>query len=165
MEYHIKKNIDYRHEIEFANTLIELDVYRMLTILHSSESLHSVKPEPYGWMFLAWQFEQSEVYRIVFNLSISARNILDKTKIQNISTLIAGKLEEKNTVIDLTFREACNKIVHSEHINFDLINPTSVHDHEGLREFIYVYGKKGKNEWKATINLLQFADMIMRVHG
>ena len=163
MEHPSDRNDDFRYEIEFANELIELDVYRLLTILYSSKSLHTA--DIFGFPMMSWKFELAEIYRIVFNLAIRARNILDKSnaEIKIISANTTGKLEQNSNTTELSFREACNKIIHSEHINFGIIPLINQQLHGGVTEFIYVYGKKGKDQWKATINLIQFSDIIMRV--
>ncbi len=100
-------------------------------------------------------------------LAIKARNIIDKsnTEIKKVADGIVGELEEKDANSELSFREACNKIIHSEHIDFGIINfnPKDEVVHDGLTEFVYVYGSKGKQEWKATINLIQFSDKTMRI--
>ena len=165
MEHHTDKNEDYRYEIEFANELIELDVYRLLTILYSSKALHTAEPSIFGFSMAAWKFERAEIYRIAFTLAIRARNILDKSNpvINIVSAETVGIFEEDKTTNDLSFRESCNKIIHSEHINFGVIDPIDKAIHNGVTEFIYVYGKKGKNEWKATIDLIQFSDKILQL--
>ena len=165
MEHFSTKGVDFRYEIEFANDLVELDVYRLLTILYSSKALHNVNPPIFGLPMAAWKFERAEIYKIVFNLAIKARNVIDLSKEdpKAVSESVTGQLEESKTINELSFREACNKIIHSEHINFGLIDYNNADNHKGVTEFIYVYGKKGKNEWKATINLISFSDVMLRI--
>ena len=166
MEHKFNRDEEFRYEIEFANSQIELDVYRLLTILFSSKALHNANPPIYGFSMAAYQFERAEIYRIVFNLAIRARNILDKSTGQTPSVALksVGKIEEDDILDELSFRESCNKIIHSEHINFGIIDPEDAIVHKGVTEFIYVYGKKSKKEWKATIDLIKFSETILQLN-
>jgi hypothetical protein len=56
---------------------------------------------------------------------------------------------------DLTIREACNKIIHSETINFD-IKKLSKSRRAYLSPIIYWYGVKNKNDWKAVVDIVDF---------
>jgi hypothetical protein len=175
MEHKTDPTEDYRYEMEFSNSLIELDTYRLLTIIFSSKNLHS--SNLYGFPMAAWRFERAEIYRIVLMLSIKSRNQLDHKNhqidsneiepldrdIKSIGSKIIGTNEENGIVTDLTFREACNKIIHSEHINFGIIDPVNVTIHKGVTEFIYVYGTKNKHQWKATVNLILFSEITLRL--
>ncbi len=163
MEHSSDIEDDFRYEIEFANELIELDVYRLLTIIFSSKALRKADPPILGLDMMTWKFERAEIYRIVFNLAIRARNILDKPTKENklIAEEITGKLELGTVNSDLSFREACNKIIHSEHINFGIVGFKSIAENEGITEFIYVYGKKGRKQWKAIIDLIKFSNVLM----
>ena len=163
MEYEFDRNEEFRYEIEFANSQIELDVFRLLTILFSSKALHNADPPIYGFSMAAYQFERAEIYRIVFTLAIRARNILDKApkEITKTAAKIVGKIEEESIISELSFRESCNKIIHSEHINFGIIEPEDSIVHKGVTEFIYVYGKKSQKEWKATIDLIKYSETIL----
>ena len=165
MEHFSIKGDDFRYEIEFANDLTEMDVYRLLTILFSSKAIHNANPPIFGLPMAAWRFERAEIYRIVFNLAIKGRNMLDFSNedSKKISETPTGQLEQSLIVNELSFREACNKIIHSEHINFGLVDYEGPDDHKGVTEFIYVYGRKGNNEWKATINLIPFSDVMFKI--
>jgi hypothetical protein len=58
---------------------------------------------------------------------------------------------------DLTIREACNKIIHAENINFD-IKKLSKSNRGYLSPKIYIYGEKGKIAWKAILDIVKFCE-------
>ncbi len=61
----------------------------------------------------------------------------------------------------LSLREACNKIIHATKIHFDVseneIGVLYVNPH------IYLYGKKFDKDWKAKLDVLDFARMYTAV--
>jgi hypothetical protein len=73
---------------------------------------------------------------------------------------IVGKLflPAKNPVGGpLNLREACNKIIHAKLINFDMARRRDWH----ARYFnpkIYLYGERGKQEWKAEVDIIRFVE-------
>jgi hypothetical protein len=162
MEFETRNTKISNDELRHARNAIEYDVYILLCILTSSKFLHKNDRKFYGLFFQLMDFEKSEIYRIIFSISLRVRNFIEKNKIINSLHLVGNLIENNGLKQPLTLREACNKIIHSEHINFDLINPKSDYNHNGVKEIIYVYGRKGKIEWKASISLFQFVDTSMQ---
>ncbi len=66
---------------------------------------------------------------------------------------------EESEPIDLTAKEACNKIIHAKEFVFDVskVRNSSLHY---LNPYIYIYGTKGKKSWKATLDLVLFCDAV-----
>jgi hypothetical protein len=61
----------------------------------------------------------------------------------------------------LPLRKACNKIIHATEINDDLVIPDKARnpDEEGsyVRPFVYLYGTKEKDGWRAQLSIVEFA--------
>jgi hypothetical protein len=95
----------------------------------------------------------------LLTLSITARVIDDRENriFKDISSP-CGTLQEnlENVVVmQLTLREACNKIIHAKKIRFD-IEGSEMLAH--LNPFIYIYGDSPNGRsWKATLDIIKFA--------
>ncbi len=63
--------------------------------------------------------------------------------------------QEKPENKDLIFREACNKIIHSDHINFDITDVSTVYAGY-LNPKVYLYGSLGEQHWKAEVDIYEF---------
>ena len=56
-------------------------------------------------------------------------------------------------------REACNKIVHAKDINRDVANPNAsgmIHNDPYVGPYVYLYGDKDGQEWKAKLSIVDF---------
>lgn len=65
---------------------------------------------------------------------------------------------KKNATLVLNFCEACNKILHCLSINFDYISENPKRG-MALNPFVHLYGSKGEQEWKATIDINRFVEL------
>jgi hypothetical protein len=57
--------------------------------------------------------------------------------------------------LPLTIREAFNKIIHAMKIRFDVV--LNEEGQRYLEPFVYLYGKKGNVDWKATLDVMEYA--------
>lgn len=88
----------------------------------------------------------------------------DEAELEERDPFICGLLNEKDQEKALTLREACNKIIHANQINFDKkfrSEPTE----EGAYYLpvAHLYGKKFNKSWKATIDLREFVNAGARM--
>jgi hypothetical protein len=79
---------------------------------------------------------------------------------------------KKRKVEALPLREACNKIIHATEIRFDVVSPRGhLPNYPGsyIRPQLYLYGKKGRLEWRAKLSMVEFARrataVLLRAHG
>ena len=73
-----------------------------------------------------------------------------------------GILKENSKKKDLTIREACNKIIHANKIEFKF--KYSQHGSKRIRYLaseVMLHGKKGKMPWAANLKILQFVDLAL----
>jgi hypothetical protein len=74
---------------------------------------------------------------------------------------IVGKLfspAKSKTAATLNLREACNKIIHAKLINFDVARRRTWHARH-LNPKIYLYGERGKQQWKAEVDVIRFVEL------
>jgi len=78
----------------------------------------------------------------------------------NCGKLYPNWPRQKKKVEVLSLREACNKIIHAETMNEDLVVPDRARnpDYEGayLRPRVYLYSGKGKQHWRAILSIVDF---------
>jgi hypothetical protein len=115
-------------------------------------------------------FVRPEVTRILISTAVALRikfeELKDPRDLADLKTAFCGKLyprwpNTKNT--PLTLREACNKIIHAEQIRFDVVIPDAKYnpDVEGAylsRPYLYLYGTKDGEHWRAQLHLIEFAE-------
>ena len=165
------QNLGYPIKSDYS--LIQLDLYRLLCYFTASKVIVDISRKYENNLFndsLRLEYEKSEISRIIINLAIIARNELDnnnqaKSILYSDKLNIVGSISKNNDTdnIDLTLREACNKIIHCEYINWDLENPKSISDYDGLNPFIYLYGNYMDQEWKATLNIFDFINNYLKL--
>lgn len=151
---------DYRQG-HFPNTdVIVLDLYRLITIFFASKQLAELRTEsahdPIGWL---QEYEGDEITRILLSSAITARIIDDRDKhyLNRLDTTcgeLVSDLDSPEETKPLTLREACNKIIHAKKIHYDL---SEVDFRSYMNPIIYFYGKQNSKEWKATLNILDYA--------
>jgi len=175
---------------DIDQSLITLELYRLLSSFGGSKFLAEFRKkikdgnldEP-GCKSELRAVEIQEVSRLLISLAAISRNMLDSfcsfndyEKHNKASSVIVGKFyisKADETSPDfsaqgrkpnkLSFREACNKILHADFINFDLSNNETI-DHGYLRPFVYLYGQDQKERaWKACLNVVDFASFVFEL--
>lgn len=146
---------------------VTMEVYRLFSCIAASKSLSRIartdKANSYVWKELK-RAEFSEVCRILIGLAAASRNSLDAGYNSDCETIIVGewtlnhnKPQAKSK--PLTFKEACNKVLHAYAIQPDVIvpkgkTPTMAHP---LSQSVYLYGEHRSNEWRAVLDVYAFA--------
>ena len=72
--------------------------------------------------------------------------------------VLTPDLKEAKKFEDLRFREACNKIIHCDSINFDY-RVRKPKRGDVLNPRVHVYGTHKRRHWKATLEVDRFADI------
>ena len=111
------------------------------------------------------EFCEDEITRILMNSAISLRILDDRDGGVLQRAAACGELHINGQSEPLSFREACNKIVHATRVNFDIerLDGEPLADPVGEPTFlnpkIYLYGARNGTEWKAVLNIASY------VHG
>lgn len=148
--------------------LIELEIYRLLCIFCSSHDLHKLSTggENDDLDSMRQKFEETEACRLLISIAIMLRSITDTTPSHTKLRLgeqepVVGTLQpdienNETKTTDLMFRNACNKIAHADHINFDMAedNPEKM---SYINPTVYLYGELHEKQWKASVNVIEFA--------
>lgn len=142
----------------FDNDKVEEELIMLLSVFHASSSNQS-KLQPLfkaGKILGHFVTEENIIQKTLISTAITLRMIDDRfinnLKKVELHYLNIGQLITEQNTLPLTFREACNKIVHS---NEFLLNTqqSEVSETDFLDGFITVKGNKGKESWIAKIEI------------
>lgn len=147
----------------FETPFLDLEIYRLITILSSSPALAEVdesKSEKRKVEYLR-QWEFPEVSRIVVSLAAIVRSSLDADPFQSealerpVGTLFPDRSDLQRQE-PLRFREACNKILHADHVDPET-TATTKGTAEPLTGRLVLYGRLHNKEWRAELELRDYA--------
>jgi hypothetical protein len=142
-----------------------LEVHRLVCIFLASKPFASLRdgntPEN-DVIDCLQECEEDEITRILLTVAITARVIDDLQ--EGVFDFIGGTcgtlLDDKGE-LGLSLREACNKIIHATKVHFDVAENEQHMPY--VNPVIYLYGKKYDKEWKATLDVLEFARKYVTV--
>lgn len=77
--------------------------------------------------------------------------------------LYQDKRNDPDNFTNLTFREACNKVIHTQHINFDLDNPKNIQEYDSINKTIYLYGDYNDKEWKVVLDVCEILCVLIDI--
>ena len=137
-----------------------LDLYRLVSTFLASKNFAELRNE-HGLDPISelQEPEFDEITRILISSAVTARIIDDRDNhflSQNDTKCgwIISDLTKEEKKVELTLREACNKIIHASKIRTDL----EVENHKSyFNPIIYFYGKHGKKEWMACLDIIEYA--------
>ncbi|WP_439369627.1 hypothetical protein [Bradyrhizobium sp. DASA03120] len=144
-----------------------LDLYRLVCMVSASCDVARLGLTCPAIAAMQEAYFRSEVTRILISCATGVRIQLDQSHGTpddtgpNCGRLFPDWAADKSKVEVLTLREACNKIIHATDIRFDVEVPDGANnpDEEGAyyQPRLYLYGSKGRNDWRAELSLLNFA--------
>ena len=148
-----------------------LDVYRLLSHCLASERIAGVEDDPHGPRSLKKPHEKQEISRLLVNIASYYRVKCDDgswehapwlhEQYKGVGSLIED-LRNVEAIQQLDFREACNKIIHARHVHFD----GDIHAEtqaEYLNPVVHLYGTKAQNDWRATLDIVEFCKAAKNV--
>jgi hypothetical protein len=159
--------------IPIEDTFVDRELYRLVTIFAASSFLSEKRgdeDEANLFGYCLRYFELPEVGRILISLAAILRNEWDYRPdsinehldyvAQNPKVgLLTEDLENPNNQCDLHVRESLNKIMHAHMMNFERSEGSSVYSGHLLPR-VHLYGEKKGKEWKATIDIYTWAEVI-----
>lgn len=152
--------------------LIRATLYELATIVFSSKPLAELSSGDDGDEFqrLRVRHEVAMASKLLIEIAVILRNLLDsgswpldvihETHVGSRPEIPVGKLAQVGTMTELSFREACNKLIHSESISFGMSEVPGKMAH--LDGVVEVQGRKGSKTWVATIRVAEFIRMATR---
>jgi len=120
---------------------------------------------------LRQQFQEAEIGRILLTIAVAVRNAMDQNPswadywLQGVKDevgLLKNLARPTDSETMLGFREACNKIVHCLSINFHYVAEKPKKG-MALVPIVHLYGTKGNEEWKATVEIDKFIEVASQL--
>jgi hypothetical protein len=155
----------------FDEDEIEQECYLIASCFIASEQIHLLQRKSSNWGIKRFILqEQYLIKKLLISLAIKLRMIDDLMKSHKKAGYICflknkvGVIEEGNNKNDLTIREACNKIIHANKIEFNF--KYGQHGSKKIRYLapeIILHGKKGKTSWEATVKILQLVNLALEL--
>lgn len=150
-----------------AGEAFDLEVFQLAVLFASSRELARQSRKHRGIGSLRETFELSETARRLVAVAAMVRSALDACPSRrrarlnvHVGRLVRDISQPRKSVGPLTFREACNKLIHADDlVLLDLRASTSGH----LRYEVIIDGQQGEQEWRAYLSILPFLDIAARV--
>lgn len=153
--------------------LVSREIYNLLTIFASSETLQKRRKSQDGGCVYSWSiqcFEYAEIGRILVSLSAMLRNDWDAYPYRSEQNLtIIGQdpsvgilipdLDDAATSTPLAVRESFNKILHSEKLHLDRSEGSDLTSGYLLPR-VHLYGMHHGRRWKASIDIFRWAEAV-----
>ena len=150
------ENLNFNKGHQFDLKQIRLDLFRFSCYFESSEFL-SLENNSDGkknyQKYLQKEFFIDEVSRILLQTAIVLRIFDDDSEADctEKNPFYCGKLIIENKEKKLSLREACNKIIHTDKVNFDIVE-------QYYKKIIYLYGRIGQRDWKVSLDVDSFVN-------
>lgn len=155
----------------FESPNLTLEVFRLVTAFAASETLAEMTQDERNgstWQYLK-QIEFPEVCRILISIAAIARSSIDSDLtirgadahlIQRPVGVLAPDLDEPDEWEPLGFRQACNKVLHADRANADVLDVSRGMD-SSLGPRLYLYGEYQQKQWRAVVYVYEFAMTAM----
>lgn len=145
-----------------VSEFLDHQLYLLGCMVHTSLAFEALGNHPL--LMLRQQFQESEIGRLLITIAVVVRNAMDQNPPRaeywlegvedNVGTLKnLGQKNETGSV--LVFRDACNKLIHCLSINFHYVSENPKRG-MALVPLAHLYGTKGQEKWKATIDIDKF---------
>ena len=151
---------------------LEREVYWLATVFAASSTLHQLAPDEDDNELdkLRLHFEISEASRLLISVGVMIRNLMDAKSPEMLELYIRKKdmivghytIGKKRRKKELTFREACNKLIHALRINFDMAGRNKK-KLGYLRPKVYLYGEFRDEGWRAVLDVTKFIKIAYRL--
>jgi hypothetical protein len=153
--------------------LIYASIYELSAIVFGSEGLarRSSGDDRDEFDKLRVRHEVAQASKLLIEVAVVLRNLIDsgswpmdpihETRVQERPEVCVGLVREINkNEKELSFRQACNKLIHAERISFGMKPMPGKMDH--LDGTVQLHGKRKTQTWVADIQLSDFIRMAVR---
>ena len=151
---------------------VSRDLYTLLTVFGASQTIASRARKANVYDFVRREFEVVEVGRILTVLAATLRNEWDANPGIMVSRLesfgipedapvgtLVPNIAKPNVSWPLPVRDSFNKILHCTVLNLDRSEGPSIYDGH-LNPFVHLYGEHQNAEWRATLDVYRWADVV-----
>jgi hypothetical protein len=149
--------------VHVSTDRIRMDLFYLLSMVFASDRFYRL-PENSAATKLFYMFEESEIHHRLIRIAITVRILQERGEKHgwfHSRSRDCGELwpdvDRPAQTNSLDLREACNKIIHGTTVRLDFDDLERPSRQE---PFIFIYAKRGKSNWRARLDLLQFANHV-----
>ena len=154
--------------LDISGEFLNRQLYLLGCMIHASSAIDSLGNHPLRT--LRQQYQEAEIGRLLLTIAVAVRNAMDQDPwranywLQWVDDGVGSmkNLGQKNEAKSLSFREACNKLIHCLSINFHYVSENPRRG-MALAPLVHLYCTKGEVEWKATIDVSQFIEVAWQL--
>lgn len=153
--------------------LIYASLYELSAIVFGSEGIAKLSTGDDHDEFdkLRVRHEVAQASKLLIEIAVVMRNFIDseqwpmdpvhEIRVERRPEVSVGTVSVKDSdEKELSFREACNKLIHAERVSFGMIpTPEKMDSLDGTAK---LHGRRGKQVWVANIQLSNFIRMAVR---
>jgi hypothetical protein len=153
--------------------LIYASIYELSAIVFGSEGIARLSTGDDRDEFdkLRVRHEVAQASKLLIEIAVVLRNFIDSERwpmdpIHDIraqgrpEVSVGVVLEKSSNEKELSFRDACNKLIHAERISFGMKSIPGKMD--CLDGTVKLHGRRGKDHWVANIQVSNFVRMAVR---
>lgn len=161
---------DHNQGLRVDPERVRLLSFRLLTIFLASKELNTLRDGEYdsGSDVLS-QYERPEIEHLLLQIAILCRTaddnaIAGRTFHERYNPSV-GKVYPDTAKPDLTvlrLREACNKIIHQEKVNYEVVEGEYPWNRY-LEPILHIYGTQNNIEWKTVLDVKEFCYAVCQL--
>lgn len=158
-----------RHNYTLNSGTVLRDAYRLLCVIMADRAIAEIiVDEADSLISLREQFVEDEILHTVIQLAVMNRTQIDHMNgprsdpselsfrpVERDCGVLTEDVRAEGNEFALSFREACNKIIHAEHIVAET-DETSGWAFPALPQTLVLRGTKNRSAWQAHLNVPEF---------
>lgn len=158
-----------RHNYTLNSGTVLRDAYRLLCVIMADRAIAETAVDDFDSLVsLREQFVEDELVHTVIQLAVMNRTQMDHMSgprsdpselsfrpVERTCGMLTEDALADGGEISLSFREACNKIIHAEHIVVET-DDTGDGAFPALPHTVILRGTKNRNAWQALLNVPEF---------
>ena len=137
-----------------AAEALDLELYRLLSLIAASRAIHRSRRQWPALDRLRNAFEPCELSLRLISVAVAVRNLMDTSLIgpahaQAPVGLLTRNCSGRQDQSDLTFREACNKIIHADEVE---LYSGAGNGSRPVQPRIRLHGARRRETWVAQVD-------------
>ncbi len=139
-----------------AAEALDLEIYQLACIFASSKELAKISKQHNSFSSLTETFELSEASKKLITIAVALRSALDSNPHRHKEVEVGSLIKNTSKIekVPLSFREACNKIIHASDIEFFDVDE----NYTPLNWSIKLWGSHFDQDWEATLDVAKFIE-------
>ena len=151
-----------------SSEYLDYQLYLLGCMVYASPVFDSL--EDHALLGLRKQFQERQIGQALLGVAVAIRNAMDQNPsradywLDGIDASVGTLCPTAHSSKSLTIREACNKVIHCDSINFHYVSDQPRRGF-ALEPMVHLYGTRGNEGWEATLNIDRFIHVAAQLTG